>query len=101
MISANAIALYAEEARLRQLASQAKPGEQIGTHAAAKAVAQMPPPMKAGESKDDRKARTKAAKKTGASPRYVQYAIKLKQDDPKLAKEVFDGKKTMTQAQRV
>jgi hypothetical protein len=86
MAAANITNLYAPAAKERQTANL-KRGD-------AKPVVAIVPQRDAG------KAREKAAKSLGASPRYTQDAIAIREYSPKLAAEVLAAEKTIPEAKR-
>jgi hypothetical protein len=89
----------AKAAKIRQEASRAKPGEQVG-----QVVATFPPPVaetaKPVTVATNGKARDKAAASVGTSARYVQDAKAIEQADPALLAEVKTGEKTIPQAKK-
>ena len=88
MLHEDILPLLEAEARARQQASRAKPGEQVG-----QARAFVPTP-------DRGRADAKAADVLKVSRRYVTDAKKLRKEHPALADEVRAGKKTITAARR-
>jgi hypothetical protein len=89
MIATELLPALEAEAKQRQAASRAQPGEKVG----AKVVARVPP-RSAG------KASEHAAKALGVSPRMVRDAKAIKQHAPALAAEVKAGRQTIPQAKR-
>jgi len=93
MIGALAKREFAKEARLRQEASRARPGQQIGQPPPENAVATFPPPDKFG------KARDHAAALVGVSGRSVETACQvLSSEKPEIIEAVRAGRMTVNKA---
>lgn len=96
MVAAELLPELEEEARERQEATQAKPGEKVGEHDGVKG------PAKNGGASEDGKgeAREKAAEAAGVSHTYVSDAKKVRETDPDLADDVAAGETTIPEAKR-
>lgn len=91
-IAVEMLPLLEKEARDRQKASRAKPGEKVG----AKVGQKIAPPSEGGGTKSA----TQAAAITGTNKQYVKDCKKLKAKDPKLFDDVKAGKSTLVAATR-
>jgi hypothetical protein len=96
MIGALAKRELKEEARLRQEASRARPGQKIGQPLPENAVAAFPPPDKFG------KARDHAAALVGVSGRSVEAACQvLSSEKPEIIEAVRAGRMTVNKAAQI
>ena len=87
---AECLELFQKEAKQRQVASQNnKTGRAV--------QAKLPEQLKHGKNGESRE---KAAQQTGASPRYVSDAKRIKEEAPEVFEEVKNGTKTIPQAKR-
>ena len=91
MLGAKLKPMFAEEAAKRQAATQAKPGERVGS----KVVEKIPPPSDKGKARDE------AARAVGVNPRYIDEAEKISKENPELAKRVEEGEVNIPQAKKV
>lgn len=83
-----------QAAQERKQATQAKPGEKVGNHQAAKVPEKIPAPKNESETREVR------AKVAGTNGKYINLADKIIEERPDLAAKVEQGEMTLSQVQR-